>query len=43
MRANVEHNNTLHRNVIILSITTLTVPNVPESEQVVIGRRCSPA
>ena len=36
MRANVEHNNTLHRNVVILSIETLTVPNVPESEQVLI-------
>jgi len=36
MRANVEHNNTLHRNVVILSIETLTVPNVPAAEQVVI-------
>ena len=34
MRANVEHNNTLHRNVVILSIETLNVPNVPEAEQV---------
>ena len=36
MRANVEHNDTLHRNVVILSIETLNVPNVPEAEQVVI-------
>ena len=36
MRANVDHNNTLHSNVVILSIETLTVPNVPESEQVVV-------
>jgi KUP system potassium uptake protein len=36
MRANVEHNNTLHQNVVILSVRTLTVPNVPEIEQVVI-------
>ena len=36
MRANVEHSNALHRNVVILSIETLKVPNVPESEQVTI-------
>jgi KUP system potassium uptake protein len=36
MRANVEHNNTLHRNVVIISLETLNVPNVPEGEQVSI-------
>ena len=36
MRANVEHNSTLHRNVVILSIETLNVPNVPERRA---GRR----
>ena len=36
MRANVDHNRTLHRNVVILSIETLNVPNVPEADQVVI-------
>jgi KUP system potassium uptake protein len=36
MRANVEHNNTLHRNVVIMSLETLNVPNVPEAEQVSI-------
>ncbi len=36
MRANVEHNRTLHENVVILSIETLTVPHVPVPEQVVI-------
>ena len=36
MRANVDHNGTLHRNVVILSIETLTVPNVPQSQQIVI-------
>ena len=36
MRANVDHNGTLHRNVVILSIETSNVPNVPEPEQVVI-------
>ena len=36
MRANVEHNHALHRNVVILSIETLNVPNVPETEQVAI-------
>ena len=30
MRANVEHNNALHENVVIISIETLNVPNVPE-------------
>ena len=36
MRATVEHSNALHRNVVILSIDTLKVPNVPEGEQVTI-------
>ena len=36
MRATVEHSNALHRNVVILSIETLKVPNVPASEQVVV-------
>jgi KUP system potassium uptake protein len=36
MRANVEHNNTLHRSAVILSIETLNVPHVPESDQVSI-------
>ena len=36
MRANVEHNRTLHENVVILSIETLTVPHVPVPEQVAI-------
>jgi KUP system potassium uptake protein len=36
MRATVEHSNALHRNVVILSIDTLKVPNVPEDEQVAI-------
>jgi KUP system potassium uptake protein len=36
MRANVEHNHTLHRNVAIVSIETLKVPNVPEADRVSI-------
>ena len=36
MRAIVEHSNALHRNVVILSVETLKVPNLPESEQVTI-------
>jgi KUP system potassium uptake protein len=36
MRANVEHNNTLHANVVILSIETLKVPNMPADERVTI-------
>jgi KUP system potassium uptake protein len=36
MRANVEHNNTLHRNVVILSVETLNVPTVPPIERVAI-------
>jgi KUP system potassium uptake protein len=34
MRAIVEHSNALHSNVVILSIETLKVPNVPDGEQV---------
>jgi KUP system potassium uptake protein len=34
MRANVEHSNSLHRSAVILSIETLNVPHVPESDQV---------
>jgi KUP system potassium uptake protein len=34
MRANVEHNHTLHENVVILSIETLKVPHVPPDERV---------
>ena len=33
MRANVEHNHVLHEHVIILSIDTVPVPRVPESER----------
>jgi KUP system potassium uptake protein len=36
MRANVEHNNTLHSNVVIISIKTLNVPTVPEADRVSI-------
>ena len=36
MRTNVEHNHALPENVVILSIRTMNVPNVPESEQVTI-------
>jgi KUP system potassium uptake protein len=36
MRAIVEHSNALHENVVILSIETLKVPNVPEAEQVAV-------
>jgi KUP system potassium uptake protein len=36
MRAIVEHTNALQRNVVILSVHTLKVPNVPESERVTI-------
>jgi KUP system potassium uptake protein len=36
MRASVEHSNALHQNVVILSIETLRVPNVPEVRQVSI-------
>jgi KUP system potassium uptake protein len=33
MRANVEHNRTLHEEVVILSIETMKVPHVPREEQ----------
>jgi KUP system potassium uptake protein len=33
MRANVEHNEILHENVIILSVETMPVPHVPEAER----------
>jgi KUP system potassium uptake protein len=36
MRTNVKHNHVLPRNVVILSIQTLNVPNVEESEQVTV-------
>jgi KUP system potassium uptake protein len=36
MRANVEHNHTLHSSVVIMSIDTQRVPNVPEADQVSI-------
>ncbi len=36
MRANVEHNHVLHEHVVILSIETLPVPYVPDSERLVL-------
>jgi KUP system potassium uptake protein len=36
LRANVEHNHTLHHCVIIVSIETMKVPHVPESERLEI-------
>jgi KUP system potassium uptake protein len=36
MRANVEHNEVLHRNAVILSIETLPVPYVPAEERIVV-------
>jgi KUP system potassium uptake protein len=33
MRANVEHNEILHENVIILSVETKTAPHIPEAER----------
>jgi KUP system potassium uptake protein len=36
LRANVENNHTLHRNVVIISVRTLKVPHVPERERVKI-------
>ena len=36
MRSNVEHNQVLHEHVVVLSITTLPVPFVPEAERVAI-------
>ena len=34
MRANVEHNHVLHEHVVIVSIDTLPVPRVPDSERI---------
>jgi KUP system potassium uptake protein len=36
LRANVEHNHTLHHCVVIVSIETMKVPHVPESERLEI-------
>jgi len=36
MRANVEHNHVLHKNVVILSIETLTVPHAPEDDRITV-------
>ncbi len=36
MRANVEHNHTLHESAVILSVQTMNVPHVPASERVQI-------
>ena len=36
MRANVEHNHVLHRQVLIMSIETLPMPHVPDSERIEI-------
>ncbi|GAA0613738.1 potassium transporter Kup [Kribbella sandramycini] len=36
LRQNVEHNHVLHKNVVILSIETLTVPHAPEGDRIVI-------
>jgi KUP system potassium uptake protein len=36
LRANVEHNRAVHRNVVIVSVRTLNVPHVPHAERVVI-------
>jgi KUP system potassium uptake protein len=36
LRANVEHNEILHRNVLILSIETMPAPHVPEAERLTI-------
>ena len=33
MRANVEHNEILHENVIIVSVETMPVPHIPEAER----------
>ncbi|MDH6137515.1 KUP system potassium uptake protein [Kitasatospora sp. MAA4] len=33
LRANVEHNHTLHKNVVILSVVVERVPTIPESER----------
>jgi KUP system potassium uptake protein len=34
LRANTEHNHTLHESIIILTVKVLTVPSVPETERV---------
>jgi KUP system potassium uptake protein len=34
LRANFEHNHTLHENVVIVSVQTLRVPHVPEQDRV---------
>jgi KUP system potassium uptake protein len=36
LRANVEHNHTMHESVVILSLETFRVPHLPDSERVVI-------
>jgi KUP system potassium uptake protein len=36
LRANVEHNHTLHESTVILSIQTMRVPHVPPSERITI-------
>jgi len=36
MRANVEHNEVLHENVIILTLDTRPVPHVPEAQRIVV-------
>ncbi|MDF3313469.1 MULTISPECIES: potassium transporter Kup [Rhodococcus] len=38
MRANVEHNRVLHEHVVILSIDTLPVPRVPDTERTEVDR-----
>ena len=37
MRANVEHNEILHENVIILSVETLPAPHIPEAERLQVN------
>ena len=37
MRANVEHNEILHENVIILSVETMPAPHIPEAEQLQVN------
>ena len=36
MRANVEHNRTLHEHVVVLSVETMPVPTVPDDERIEI-------
>jgi KUP system potassium uptake protein len=36
LRANVEHNRTLHRNVVIVSVDVQRVPHVPRSERLAV-------